>query len=779
MGKRIKSIASYITCFILMFNILTSNAEMVYAASSYFAGEGSETSPYEISTVEELLQFSSLMNVGDVNYNTKYYKIKNDIDLSGIANWTPISNFNGIFDGNGNRITGLTINSVGVTGETTKYIGLFESNKGTVKNLGVINSNIEVSNYLNIYAGGIAGENNGSIINCYFTGDMKISSAWASSKSSKTIAGGIVGCNNGMVADSYNTGSISARTGNYSGLVYAGGIAGDIYKGIIKNCHNEGSITTSSEHYSYSGGIAGSSFLGTILDSYNKGVVSADGTLSNKYSGGITGDNYRGTITNCYNEGKVSSRDYGHSIYAGGITGSSGEVDIINCNNSGAIELSESGDAKYAGGIAGYIGSNGTISGSYNSGDISVLDAWKAYVGGIVGQINNNEPVTGAYNTGNIFAAATSNAYAGGVAGQINGGIFIECYNIGRVASSSDNNAYTGGFAGNNYGTIENSFNAANVYSSAKSAFTGGLVGVNSSGAAANVYNVGDISSTALDNSYNGGVAGYVEGGNITSAYYLNTNEQGVDNGTVIGATKLSADEMKLESSYRSFNFVDIWEMPAKDSYKYPCLRSVPIDAYIVEYDSQGGSTINSVNVAPNSIIIEPTKPVRPNYIFGGWYKEAGCINKWSFETDKVTSDVKLYAKWTKETGLKVNVSSINGIVLGLLEDYNYKDSVELTAVPNEGFVFLNWSDNLGKVLCNDATYKFEVTDDIQLKANFTSQCDIDKDGEVTILDLATIAKRYNTKSVEVNWNSNFDFNKDNIIDLFDLVYCSKKIIVK
>lgn len=55
---------------------------------------------------------------------------------------------------------------------------------------------------------------------------------------------------------------------------------------------------------------------------------------------------------------------------------------------------------------------------------------------------------------------------------------------------------------------------------------------------------------------------------------------------------------------------------------------------------------------------MEPEKPKREGYTFGGWYKEAECINKWSFDMDKVPdksydekgnylfSETRLYAKW-------------------------------------------------------------------------------------------------------------------------------------
>jgi uncharacterized repeat protein (TIGR02543 family) len=51
----------------------------------------------------------------------------------------------------------------------------------------------------------------------------------------------------------------------------------------------------------------------------------------------------------------------------------------------------------------------------------------------------------------------------------------------------------------------------------------------------------------------------------------------------------------------------------------------------------------------------------RDGYTFGGWYREAAFINEWDFDTDVVTSDMTLYAKWTRNRNNAVPVILING----------------------------------------------------------------------------------------------------------------------
>ena len=53
---------------------------------------------------------------------------------------------------------------------------------------------------------------------------------------------------------------------------------------------------------------------------------------------------------------------------------------------------------------------------------------------------------------------------------------------------------------------------------------------------------------------------------------------------------------------------------------------------------------------------------------------------------------------------------------------------------------------------------------------------DTNADSQVNIIDIANIAKEYNSKRTDINWEEKFDYNGDGIIDIYDLVKISKKI---
>lgn len=111
-------------------------------------------------------------------------------------------------------------------------------------------------------------------------------------------------------------------------------------------------------------------------------------------------------------------------------------------------------DSDYQG-LFGYIGEGGKVE---NLDIVNSFIKGSRYVGGVAGS-NNDGTIKNCYNTG----AVTGGDYVGGVAGS-NRGTITNCYNIGSVICScadgigSFNFYYVGGVAGANLGTVENSY---------------------------------------------------------------------------------------------------------------------------------------------------------------------------------------------------------------------------------------------------------------------------------------------------------------------------------
>ena len=69
---------------------------------------------------------------------------------------------------------------------------------------------------------------------------------------------------------------------------------------------------------------------------------------------------------------------------------------------------------------------------------------------------------------------------------------------------------------------------------------------------------------------------------------------------------------------------------------------------YTVTFNSNGGSEVVSQTIGGGEKAIEPQpEPIREGYYFGGWYTDnLALTNKWDFDTQNVTADIMLYAKW-------------------------------------------------------------------------------------------------------------------------------------
>ena len=266
---------------------------------------------------------------------TANYILMNDIDLTEATakggdwdfygnGWNPIgsndvygsSEFKGIFDGNGYAVKGMRIEINKIpSGASYLYLGLFSKVSGTVKNL-TVEGRIYASvgrNY-NLYAGGIAAYNGGTIDNCI--NKVEISASGQSFENGEIYclyAGGITGYNKGTISNSINIKDIygyfnDASDGNSTSTydrLYVAGISGYIYSGgKIQNCINTGNITAviMSKVYGYASGIGSDG--GTISNCYNTGEIEA--SPSSDSDGRTAGIGYGATCSYSYNIGAVN-----------------------------------------------------------------------------------------------------------------------------------------------------------------------------------------------------------------------------------------------------------------------------------------------------------------------------------------------------------------------------------------------------------------------------------------------------------------------------------------
>lgn len=165
------------------------------------------------------------------------YILMNDIDLSQTApsgewdfgnGWKPIDDFSGTLNGNGYRIMNMTIYG---TCDNKYDFGLFAGLNGTIKNLGLVNINIDIANANDI--GGIAANDGyyAKIENCFVTGTII-----SQNNTNTAKIGAIVGDGNSCyISNCYSNVNITAK-----GDTIVGGICG---YGNSYKCYAAGSIS--------------------------------------------------------------------------------------------------------------------------------------------------------------------------------------------------------------------------------------------------------------------------------------------------------------------------------------------------------------------------------------------------------------------------------------------------------------------------------------------------------------------------------------------------------
>jgi len=325
------------------------------------------------------------------------------------------SGFQGIFDGNGFKITGIKCNRP--TEDYQAFFG-FIGTGGVVKNLEIADTILSGRSQM----GGLCGGNAGLVYNCHVTGASTVSGNNTSLDYSGNI-GGVVGDNDGTLR-------LCSAAGTITGLRDVGGVSGD-NDGLLQNCW----------------------FLGDVYCS----VVSDAGLISGDNKGFI---DYipmadmpitKGTIYGCYGVGTVQSFD----IAEIGTPDPTGNIALgVGDSRGGKIS------ASYAVGtvsgknpdVAGFVGNNDLGDNSLGETIDSIIS--NCYCEATVTPIGNL-PLEGA---------------VGGFVGKNKGGQIYNCYSVSTVNGTDGvEREHIEGFCGNNsnddlIGTISNCFFNKTLY---------------------------------------------------------------------------------------------------------------------------------------------------------------------------------------------------------------------------------------------------------------------------------------------------------------------------
>ena len=428
------------------------------------------------------------------------------IDLSGVANWTPLGTFTGILNGETGVIANLTINS------SATDVGLFAEigSGGMVENVGLTKVNVTGTGSSS-YVGALAGVNDGTISYVFSTGTV-------SSSGSSGLVGGLIGTNNSSIANSYSTASVIG--GGVFVTAEAGGLVGG-NNGTITQSYASGEVQNGDQM----GGLVGFNY-GSITDSYANGEVLGG---SSSTVGGLVGTNdatnpFPGTISESYASGEVSASG---AFASGGLVAINQNGGTVSNSYWDTVTTGQSTSAGGTGLSTMQMASQASYSGAWD-----FTNTWYL-ISGMAHPILRSE--LGPYVPSFAAISSAHQLELIGQSSQTLAGYYFLVANISMAEltnpsgpwlvssnASIDGGAYGFVPVGNSTtpftGTLEgDGFQIKNLTIASGATYVGlfGQVG-NGTGGAVQDLNLANATITGLSTSfYVGGVAGYNDGGTI------------------------------------------------------------------------------------------------------------------------------------------------------------------------------------------------------------------------------------------------------------------------
>lgn len=512
-------------------------------------GDGTEASPYLISSADDWNALASYVNSVGNNFEGKYLKVTADISFEGKTfkplfcdGVTPLA---GTFDGGNHTVSGVAMTP------TASYQAPFGeiSDKGVLKNLTLEGEITTTFTYTGGFTGKVYGtlENltNKVMVSTNKSGASGFGYLYTGAKLTDVVnkalmtgttsyvcgiatnaAEGVkftrVG-NEGMITSSANS---TTSTGT---AIFVAGLVGQTYPNVFTECYNKGEIKLPNNNmYRVGGLVAYANATAAGADSlifnkcYNTGDITASWLVS-----GIVGEMNASTtiinrlfMTECYNTGTIQAKGCTAASKSPGASGLSSHFtagsEIVDCWNSGFITNLTNGNyvITYASGLLNYYKTSPTaalpmiVKRCFNVGEVSSTGN---QVGGIFAYCSNYTTIDSCWNSADI----TGGFGVGGIVDCLGGAAstITRCWNSGTI-TGGDNRV--GGLIGYNANaaTTSDSFNVGNIINTGevKTATNGNVTGgygtggiAGQAGIVTRCYNMGRVTGKCRV----GGLVGY------------------------------------------------------------------------------------------------------------------------------------------------------------------------------------------------------------------------------------------------------------------------------
>jgi len=384
-----------------------------------------------------------------------------------------------------------------------------------------------------------------------------------------------------------------------------------------------------------------------------------------------------------------------------GVVGANGRIRNVNLVADSIIGKNN------VGGLAGSIIATSFIDSSSSAG--AVKGVGDNNVGGLVGSskgatINNSSSAAIVGGEGN---------FVGGLVGNSDNTLINRCYSTGTVKGTT----HVGGLVGRNHSntgtaTITNCYATGSVDGVTN---VGGLVGTNQSSTGlpagiVNCYSTGSV--TAASTSFIGGFLGTNGNtvfGTITSSFW-DTEASGRTASAGTGSTGRTTVQMMTEATYTNWDFTAIWGVNAGNNYPY--LRALPF--HTVTYAAGANGTVSGgplTQTANPGVFRAVTAAPNATYRFVSWSDGVTTAQRHDFSFPASTNTITANFAGENQFSLTYTADE-NGTIKGKMAQVvdAATNGEEVEAVPNAGYTFVKWSDNITTAIRTDLNVSANIT---------------------------------------------------------------------
>ena len=136
----------------------------------------------------------------------------------------------------------------------------------------------------------------------------------------------------------------------------------------------------------------------------------------------------------------------------------------------------------------------------------------------------------------------------------------------------------------------------------------------------------------------------------------------------------------------------------------YTATFTKTINKYQVTFNMNGyGTEPATQTIAYGSKVPEPSAPTADGYKFAGWYKDEQCTIPWNFNTDVITGNTAIHAKWLQNFTITWKANGLEYTTTNVTEGEPITPPASPDAGDYCGQVFAGWTDAEMVETTNDA----------------------------------------------------------------------------